>query len=467
MTFDPTFVKYLSDAVGEDNAGIALEALSGPASVSVRLNPSKLAGTPDAAAEQITGHRAEHVAWSPYGFFLPERPSFTLDPLMHAGCYYVQDSSAMFVGNVLRKVLEQKISCRSESRPLRVLDLCAAPGGKTTDIAASLRMSGCKSWILVSNEIMKQRAVVLSDNAGIWGDPSVVVTSADPKAFASMPGWFDIIVADVPCSGEGMFRKDDEAVAQWSSDNVALCQARQRRIIADVWPALAEGGVMIYSTCTFNKFENDDNVGWAASSLGAEILAVDAGAPGVLETSCGYSLVPGLVPGEGQYCAAIVKTGAVSCGSAHGKAKPSRVKQALPGGIRGTVDKWFTEPVEMEVRGDMIIAVPETVAEDVRRLDRLHPLLRGTAVGQLKGRDIVPDADLALCIMLGEEAFPKFEVSREQALAFLHKDTLTLDGAEKGFVLLTYGGHPLGFVKNLGNRCNNLHPQNRRIRMNI
>ena len=468
MTFNPTFEEYLAEAAGENNARVALDALSGPASVSVRLNPSKADKPWDNAAGQIAGTPTSHVEWSPCGFFLPERPVFTLDPLMHAGCYYVQDSSAMFVGNVFRHVLEQVLALHDGTRPLRILDLCAAPGGKTTDIAASLRMSGCPSWILVSNEIMKQRATVLADNAGIWGDPSVVVTSADPKAFAPMPGWFDIIVADVPCSGEGMFRKDEEAVAQWSADNVALCQARQRRILADVWPALASGGVMIYSTCTFNKFENDVNVEWAASELGAEVMAPAIDCQGVLKTNCGFSLIPGLVPGEGQYCAALKKTGAPDYCSGKVQSHTRNMKeQVLPKNIASGVRDWFNEPVKLALKGDMIIAVPEALDLEIRQLDYLHPLLRGTAAGQLKGRDIVPDADLALSIIFARGIFPEAELTKEQALAFLHKDTLTLTGAERGFVLVTYCGHPLGFVKNLGNRCNNLHPQNRRIRMNI
>lgn len=468
MTFNPIFEEYLAEAAGENNARVALDALSGPASVSVRLNPSKADKPWDNAAGQIAGTPTSHVEWSPCGFFLPERPVFTLDPLMHAGCYYVQDSSAMFVGNVFRHVLEQLLATHDGTRPLRILDLCAAPGGKTTDIAASLRMSGCPSWILVSNEIMKQRATVLADNAGIWGDPSVVVTSADPKAFASMPGWFDIIVADVPCSGEGMFRKDEEAVSQWSADNVALCQARQRRILADVWPALAPDGVMIYSTCTFNKFENDVNVEWAASELGAEVMAPAIDSQGVLKTNCGFSLIPGLVPGEGQYCAALKKTGGPDYGSGKPQVRARNVKEpVLPKNIASGIRDWFNEPVTLALKGDMIIAVPEALELEIKQLDYLHPLLRGTAVGQLKGKDIVPDADLALSIIFARGVFPEAELTKEQALAFLHKDTLTLTGAERGFVLVTYCGHPLGFVKNLGNRCNNLHPQNRRIRMNI
>lgn len=466
MDFSTTFERYLAEAAGEDNSRVALNALSGKASVSVRLNPSKIRTPDSGTAGRIFNMAAVPVPWSPYGFLLADRPQFTLDPLMHAGCYYVQDSSAMFVGNVFRQVLK---SMRKPHGTLRVLDLCAAPGGKTTDLLASLRMSGMESYLLVSNEIMKQRATVLADNAGIWGDPNITVTSADPKAFAQLGGFFDIIVADVPCSGEGMFRKDDEAVAQWSEENVALCQARQRRILADVWPALAEGGTIIYSTCTFNKYENDGNARWIAAELGAEPIDIDTGFEGVLKTEMGASLIPGLVPGEGQYCAALTKTS-----PAPASGKPSMRKNGrqgtdavLPKGMAGEIMEKLAVPAELSMKGNMVIAVPAALTEDIRQLEFLHPLLRGTAVGEIKGRDIVPDADLALSLMLSRGAYPEAELSREQALAFLHKDTITLPDAEKGIVLLTYLGHPAGFVKNLGNRCNNLHPQSRRIRMNI
>ena len=254
-----SFRKYLEEAIGCDNAAIAFSAFEKPASVSLRLNPFK-AGGPEAGRT---------VGWSPWGRMLEERPVFTLDPLFHAGAYYVQDSSSMFVGHVFREVLSSMQI--PSSRPLRVLDLCAAPGGKTTDLAASLRQACGDNFILVANEVMKARVGVLADNVALWGDPNVVVTCDDPRAFASLTGYFDVIVADVPCSGEGMFRKDEQAQQQWSEDNVALCEGRQRRILADVWPALGQDGVLIYSTCTFNKYENDGNVRWIAQSLGAEL----------------------------------------------------------------------------------------------------------------------------------------------------------------------------------------------------
>lgn len=482
MDFNPAFKDYLKEAVGETKSLAALDALCEPASVSVRLNPQKIPAGQD--ADTILGiSGTESVPWNHYGVFLPERPVFTLDPLMHGGVYYVQDSSAMFPGHVFRQALH-KILEDNPSRHIHALDLCAAPGGKTTDMASSLRGLLGGDFILVSNEIMKQRAAVLADTVGIWGDPSVVVTSADPVAFARLEGFFDIVVADVPCSGEGMFRKDEEAVAQWSAENVAMCQARQRRIIADVWPSLSVGGMLVYSTCTFNKLENDDNVAWIAATLGAEIVKPDFDSDGLIDTQYGVSLVPGFVRGEGQYCALLRKTGkgGDSSGDTQDRvfgavASPvsfkSRKKdggtgwQKVPAEMSGRLKALFNTDVQLLMKGEMIVALPEELVCALPMLEYLHPMMRGTAVGQIKGRDLVPDADLALSIILSDSAFPKVEVSLDMARAFLHRDAIRLENAWRGLVLLCYKGHPLGFVKNLGNRCNNLHPQSRRIRMDI
>lgn len=409
MQFPPEFPASLASVLGSADASRALEALEGEPSVSVRINPFKPAEGPLEVAEG-----SAEVPWSPFGRILSGRPSFTLDPLFHGGAYYVQDSSAMFVGWVFRSLLE-----RFPERPLRVLDLCAAPGGKTTDLAASLRGACGDGFLLVSNEVMRQRAAVLSDNVAIWGDPNVAVTSVDPRAFASLPGFFDIIVADVPCSGEGMFRKDAKALADWSPSAVALCASRQRRILADVWPALRDGGALVYSTCTFEDAENDANLEWAAEELGGEILRPE-NPFGVRTTRHGHLLVPGEVPGEGQWTGALVKRGGPS---------------ALP-----------------------------TSAE---ALKRLRPLRLGVNEGTVKGKDFIPDPDWALSLAFDRSRFPEAPVDRQDALRFLHRDSIVLEGAPSGYNVITYRGIPLGFVKNLGRRCNNLHPQSRRIRMDI
>ena len=458
MDFSPAFRKYLAQVVGEGNLSAVLDALSGEPSVSVRINPAKAGSPSEIFGNLVSGP----VEWNRHAAFLSERPAFTLDPLIHAGAYYVQDSSAMFPGKAFRDVLDKVLESGIISP--KVLDLCAAPGGKTTDISASLRESCKGGYLLISNEIMKQRAAVLADNAAVWGDPSVVVTSVDPKAFGTLPGFFDIIVADVPCSGEGMFRKDDEAVSQWSEENVALCQARQRRIVADVWPSLAEGGFLVYSTCTFNNLENDDNVKWICSEFGAEIVGIDG--CGLLRTECGVSLVPGFVRGEGQYCAVLRKT-SPSAGTAACSGRQQDRWQKLPEAHASIIRPLLDEEMAMIVKDGRIVAVPEYVRCVLSMLEPLRPLARGLAVGMFKGKDFIPDADLALSLSLRRGAFNEFEVNRETALSFLHRDPVRLPDAERGMLLLVYRGLPIGFVKNLGNRCNSLHPLHRRIRMDI
>ena len=450
-----SFRKYLEEAIGSDDALVAFSAFDSPASVAVRRNPFKDGICPE----------GRQVPWCSHGRILPERPQFTLDPHFHAGAYYVQDSSSMFVGHAFRHILKD---LRVPSgRPFRVLDLCAAPGGKTTDLAASLREAFGDAFILVANEVMKARAGVLADNVALWGDPNVVVTSDDPSAFAGLPGFFDVIVADVPCSGEGMFRKDEEAQKQWSEDNVALCEARQRRIIADVWPSLARDGVLIYSTCTFNRYENDGNVRWTADELGAEPLFRDdvlVPGNGVIKTELGYSLVPGHVEGEGQYCSALRKKSDVEWREIKGRGMRPSKASAVPKGLKMPVDR----DVTVRMKGETVTAVPAVISADLAVLEpQLHVIAAGCAVGVMKAGTLVPDADLALSIMLDKDAYPSAEVDLKTALAYLHRDAIMLPDSPKGFVLVKYEGLPLGFVKNLGNRCNNLHPQSRRIRMDV
>ena len=387
---------------------LALSTLGGEPSVSIRLNPFKKT---DSFPEGFS------VPWCEFGRLLRSRPSFTLDPLFHAGAYYVQDSSAMFVGYLFRKFLPAVTA-----KTVRVLDLCAAPGGKTTDLATSLRLARGDDFVLVSNEVMKQRARVLSDNVAVWGDPNVIVTSVDSSAFASFGSWFDVIVADVPCSGEGMFRKDARAREEWSEDVVELCRVRQRKIVAQAWPSLREGGLLIYSTCTFEDGENDGNVEWIADTLGAEMFTAGGPAPfdGVRKTRTGYLLVPGEVPGEGQFVAILRKT-----------------SQAPP-------------------------------TSRFCRMESLKPLRCGVNRGVLKGKDFVPDPDYPLSLAFASEEYVSAEVSRATALSYLHRDAITLPpGTSKGYIVIRYEGLPLGFVKNLGGRCNNLLPPGRRILMDV
>ena len=294
--FDPRFIDLLTESVGEADAATALKALEAEPSASIRLNPAKLTECPFPDATP--------VPWSPYGYLLKERPVFTLDPLFHAGAYYVQDTSAMMVGHLFRQLIGPL------QEGLCVMDLCAAPGGKTTDLAASLREHDGGKSLLLANEVIRSRYAVLRSNVATWGDERVGIVSRDPSAFGSAP-LFDVVVADVPCSGEGMFRKDPKAVEDWSPETVDFCTARSRRILSDIWPTLKEGGFLLFSTCTFNRKENDETVAWAADELGAEILNLGPQEPAI-RTAHGYLMLPGRVPGEGQYAAVLRKGGSLT-----------------------------------------------------------------------------------------------------------------------------------------------------------
>ena len=381
------------------------------------------------------------VPWSPEAYYLVHRPSFTLDPFFHAGLYYVQDPSAMVVGWVFRHMLEK--GCAHS----RVLDLCAAPGGKTTDISASLGQDE-SPYLLVANELVHQRALALCDNVARWGDPNVVVTNSDPVDFKGLGSFFDIVVADVPCSGEGMFRKSENARNMWSEDNVNLCARRQRRIIADVWDSLKEGGVLIYSTCTLNETENDENVRWIRDELGGLPIDLDFPFEGPRRTEFGLLMVPGEVRGEGQYVAALVK------GSSLNKTESEDV---------------YVPEFQFFDKNDEIYALPLHVASDMPLLGkRLKVLNAGVHAFTVKGKNRIPYADLALCPILQDDDFPDVALSRQDALRFLHKDAIRLSAeAPEGYLTVSYEGYKLGFVKNLGNRANNLHPAARRIMMNV
>lgn len=303
--FTAEFVKMMNGNLGERRASAILEDLGGEPVVSVRINPFKI------SLERLREHfgplAGEAVPWAAdEAFYLTERPSFTLDPLFHAGAYYVQEASSMFVGQLFDTAAGEL-----GDENLNVLDLCAAPGGKTTQILSHLNGRGH----LVANEVIGSRVPILAENVAKWGCGNVTVANSDASCFGKSAGGrgglsYDIIVTDVPCSGEGMFRKGDQAQDNWSVNNVMLCAARQKRIVSDVWPALRDGGFLIYSTCTFNRYEDEDNVEWICNELGAECLEQ-------------RHFYPGEDKGEGFFAALIRKRGEYHPQRDKRKGKPS------------------------------------------------------------------------------------------------------------------------------------------------
>lgn len=428
--------------------------------VSVRLNPFKCrAGGADIVCTD------GKVLWCDNGYYLNRRLNFTFDPLMHAGLYYVQDASSMFLGHILRRHVADK--------PVRVLDLCAAPGGKST-LARSVLPEGS---LLFCNEPVHGRAMVLSENIRKFGHEDVVVTNNYPADYGKSGLMFDVVIADVPCSGEGMFRKDEGARDCWSLQNVEKCRQLQRSIVRDVWDCLRPGGLMIYSTCTFNSAENEENVRFIADELGADFLSVDTepswGITGsLLEGFYApvYRFIPGVTRGEGLFMAALVKHGE-NCEKSERKEK--KKKNKVRDGVRknaGTLkdNGWFDGFADCEIRqcGDLYRAVPRRWANVYDLAEkRLRVIHAGVAVGEVRGKDIVPSHSLLLSRLFDKDAFPCVELEHAAAVDFLRKDTVTVpEGTPRGHVVMTYKGSPVGFVKNIGNRANNLYPAEWKIK---
>lgn len=446
------FIRRTADLLGQDRSKALCEALNGETPVSVRLNPTK--------SHDGLFANAEQVPWCTHGRYLESRPAFTADPLLHAGCYYVQEAASMFVEQAFKTI---------DETPTRVLDLCAAPGGKST-LWRSLLPDGC---LLVANEPVRQRAMVLAENLTKWGHPDVVVTQSYPADFAPLGGLFDIVAADVPCSGEGMFRKDEGARDEWSVEAVAQCAARQRQIVRDVWPALRQGGWLVYSTCTFNREENEDNIDYICRELGAECVPVAFDATWAIDgdqTGRGLPVchfLPDRAKGEGFFLALLRKTAETDL--------PRRVKDRRrsgkdtpPAGVR-QVTPWLKDSRQYKIlqRPDGgLYAVREALAEVIGRIQACANVIQaGVDLAEPKGNKLVPAHAIALSTALSDEAFPRTDLDRTQALAYLRREALVLSpDTPRGYVVACHEGHPLGFVNNLGARANNAYPAEWRIR---
>ncbi len=412
MTLPKDFEDYTRALFGEERYAKFLASFYEKQPVSVRLNPFK-------PGKEFQG---KPIPWCKDGLWLDSRPDFTLDPLLHCGCYYVQEAGSMFLYQVLKQYVDN---------PVQMLDLCAAPGGKSTLARAALP----KGSILYSNEPDHKRANILTENLQKQGHPDIIVTNNYPIDYKKSRQMFDVILTDVPCSGEGMFRKDEGAVKEWSIQNVIKCRDLQRSIVEDIWPCLTDGGLLIYSTCTFNTRENEENVRWIAEEMGAEILSVETSQEWNITGSLlegfnapVYRFIPGITPSEGLFMAVLRK---------HGDYSPvlSNTRQS-----KKKKDKQKSQALLRIMHDGNNIAAKEN-----------NP----------------PHAE-ALLYNLSTEKYPQAELNLQQALSYLHREAITLpDTTPRDYIIVTFEGHPLGFVKNIGNRANNLYPQEWRIRKEI
>lgn len=434
------------------------QALNEPAPVSIRFNNRKITSQDHAS---VLPPAATPVKWCGNAYYLPERPIFTLDPLLHAGAYYVQEAASMF--------LEQCFKEACKHRELKtVLDLCAAPGGKSTHLAALLSLDS----LLVSNEVIRSRANILRENMIKWGLPNTVITNNDPKDFARLPHFFDFIWVDAPCSGEGMFRKDPTAIREWSPASVEHCAARQRRILADCWESLQPGGFLAYSTCTYNKEENEEVVKWLRNHMRAESIPVDTPAdwgisPALDESIHAARFFPHRIKGEGFFACLLQKPIDTTSHNNNNRRKNKAVIK-----VSSDFTSWLQQQQEwhFEQQDTTVYAHPARFAFEIAELrQRMSVLLSGVKMAEIKGKDRIPSIDLALCTAIETRSFETWEVNKSTALHYLHRESLnnTPPSLPKGHVLVCHRGIPLGWVKHLGNRSNNLYPAEWRIRMKI
>lgn len=423
-----------------------LSSLQQPSPVSIRINPSK----PFLI-------ESEPVAWTKFGKYLPERPVFTLDPSFHAGAYYVQEASSMF----LEQALSQSVDL---SKPIHALDLCAAPGGKSTHTLSLLHPES----LLVSNEVIRSRANILSENIQKWGHSNVVVTNNDPEHFSALHGFFDLVVVDAPCSGEGLFRKDPDAIQEWSPANVDLCSKRQKRILADIWPCLKSNGVLIYSTCTYNEHENEENMQWLQEQKNIQSIQLDIDPSWGVEVSqhkniFGYRFYPHKTKGEGFFLSVIQKLDE----QPSGRFKSKKGLDVPPKKIIDQLKEWvLNDSIKFHSHGDLIFSIPASLQQPVEYLaQQLKIVHAGTPIATLKHDKLIPEHGLALSTHLKRGQFQELEVSQEEALNYLRKEPIQTGSIKKGYCLITYQQLPLGWINVLDNRSNNLYPKEWRIRM--
>lgn len=445
---------------------------SGEQVVSVRMNPLKKSmvnGQWSIGNDQSTSVKNQKhihhspltihapVPWSSNGYYLSERPLFTLDPLLHAGAYYVQEASSMFVEEAMKQTVDL-------SQPLLVLDLCAAPGGKSTLLQSVIS----KESLLVSNEVIQSRVNILKENIIKWGADNVVVTNNDPAAFSKIGGLFDAVVIDAPCSGSGLFRRDPEAINEWSEANVELCSQRQQRILADAWPCLKEDGVLIYSTCSYSAEEDEAILDWLGERFEVEGIRLKVNESWHIDEvqansgAYGYRFWPNKVKGEGFFIAAFRKkeTPAPLRIKIKMNQEPAKKEAAIAA-------QWLQSSAAYRfiMQGQIIAAVPTAWHDTIQLLmQELKVRYAGIELGTIAKNDLLPEHALAVSTNVNSNVV-RVELTKEQALDYLRKNDLQIDQPHKGWALATYDGFGLGWMKLLGNRMNNYYPKEWRILM--
>lgn len=452
--FPSEFINRISSRLGNE-ADDFFSSLFQPPFLSVRINPFK--------PVDKFGH-CETVPWCDKGRYLSSRPSFIFDPLFHAGTYYVQEPSSMFLSEIFRQVIDPR-------QKLKLLDLCASPGGKSTLMSGHISPES----LLVSNETIRSRVPALCENLVKWGVPNTIISNSDPEKFLSVKNYFDVIVIDAPCSGEGLFRKEEKAISEWSESNVKLCSARQKRILSGVFDSLKQNGILVYSTCTFSEEENEDNVKFIAGQGNFETVKINLKEEwkitGTVVSAAdqkyySYRFYPHRVKGEGFFISAFRKntgTEDLSPEFSHHEKRypvPKITKEELC-----IISPWLKNPSLFEFvhwRNEVYALLKEHWNDYLFLSGRINCYSAGTCIGKIIHDELIPSHELALSLILSEN-IQSVELDEKQAIKYLKREPITINSELKGWTLVRFEGYSLGWVKILSNRVNNYFPKEYRI----
>ena len=445
------FTERMRKQLGAEEAESLFAALDSASPVAVRLNPAK-------SGDEGVWSNGEAIAWSKNGRKLKERPSFTLDTAFHAGAYYVQEAASQFIDHIIS---------HEELQGKRVLDMCSAPGGKTTIYSTAVGEDG----LVLANEYVRSRANILADNVRKWGMGNVLVTNNAPEHIAQFEGWFDVVAVDAPCSGEGMFRKEEVAREDWSEEAVKMCAARQLSIVREAWQSLKEGGLFIYSTCTFNEDEDEGLLRAFIDESGDvfepsqrididENWGVVRGEVGAFQT---FRFFPHKTDSEGLFVAVARKSEPTTQRTPKARKK---VMQEVDKASRKELSRWLQQPDNhtFAMVADTIYAYRTEQFKAVQALSEgLTAIYSGVAMGQIFKGKLKPDWALSQYVALERKAVAVEEADEARALDYLRKKDIAVGDMTEGINLVTHNGRALGFAKRVGARCNNLYPNSLKI----
>lgn len=441
MEFPEDFLNHIATNTGFDAQAFRL-AHEQKVPTSIRLNPLK----------PFEHTNSDKVPWCNNAYYLAERPQFVFDPLHHAGVYYVQEASSMFTGYIFNQFTDKDAA-------LNILDLCAAPGGKSTLIAGIMN----KKSLLVSNEVIQSRVHILKENIDKCGNANVVVSHNDPKDYSKLIHFFDVIIIDAPCSGSGLFRKDPNAMQEWSLDNVAHCSKRQQRIVEDAIPCLKPGGILIYATCSYS-FEEDEGMVKRIIESGFEVIKSNDAKElfsGIVQNEFGYRFYPDKIRGEGFFISALRKEDDTLNTIESYSRKYEKITALEFEIIAPYINK--SSEIFFYKHKEVIYAIPEILKPKIQALGYLHLIKSGTAIGTIKNGILIPDHELALSELVATD-LPFVELDELLAIDYLRKNTIFIDSAIMGWCLMRFKGINLGWAKLLPNRVNNYYPVGWRIR---